>query len=583
MKRLIAALLCGLMLVTGCTTAPVEPTPDPVTKMTPGTYTSVGTGYKGDIKVDVTVTEDAITDITVVEHKESMGIGAEALNVLVDEYLKYQTTGVDTITGATVTSVALRMIVNDALKQAGADSKQFTGKVAVEAQDKTIDADVVVVGGGAAGMMSALYAAKQGLNVVLVEKSGIVGGASAMAGGGLSAVYTEEAREELKNRILVTGHNYAHVPTVELYTSFVADNTDWIMAEDGGNLAYAGENGSFKIDGGGAGMVVNAKANLEKAGVQVLTGTPAHELIVTDGVVTGVKANSVEFNYTINAKAVILATGGYAHNAEKCPDKYEGFIYAGHAGHDGDALDMVKVVDAATRNLELVNTQPNTMVMPTGAAQYTNFGSGAVYKMSGILINQDGVRFARESGADWELMQAMANNEITYLLMDQENFDAFNNGMIGRKLYSAEDVEKWISDDYNGHPFYKAASSLEELATKINVPAEALTATVAKYNEAVNTGAEDEFGRTLTTTIAEEGSYYAIELRVRYYTSLGGLCINDNMQVLNTAEEAISGLYAAGEVVGGIMGDLYVGGQTYNWAMTSGVQAGKAVTADLSK
>ena len=577
MKRLFVVLLCGLMMLAGCAAS------GPKTKMTPGTYTSEGTGYKGNIKIDVTVTEDAITDITVVEHKESMGIGEEALKVLVEDVLKYQTTGVDSISGATVTSAAFRMIVNDALKQAGADMDYFTSKVAVKAENKTMDADVVVVGGGAAGMMAALYAANEGLNVVLVEKSGIVGGASAMAGGGLSAVYTEEARENLKNNILVTGHNYAHVPTVELYTSFVAENTDWIMAEDGGNIAYSGSNGSFKIDGGGAGAMVNAKQNLDKLGVTVLTGTPAKELIVKEGAVVGVKAESVDAKYTINAKAVILASGGYAHNAEKCPDKYEGFIYAGNAGHDGDALDMVKVVDAATRNLELVNTQPNTMVLPNGAAQYTNFGSGAVYKMSGILINQDGVRFARESGKDWELMQEMAKNEITYLLMDQANFEAFNNGMIGRKLYSAEDVEKWISDDYNGHPFYKAGADLDELAAKLNVPADALKATVDKYNDAVVNGTEDEFGRSLTTTIDTTGNMYAIELRVRYYTSLGGLCIDENMQVLNNSEQPIAGLYAAGEVVGGIMGDLYVGGQTYNWAMTSGVQAGKVVSELLAK
>ena len=577
MKRLFVVLLCGLMMLAGCASS------GPKTKMTPGTYTSEGTGYKGNIKIDVTVTEDAITDITVVEHKESMGIGEEALKVLVEDVLKYQTTGVDSISGATVTSAAFRMIVNDALKQAGADMDYYTAKVNVKAENKTLDADVVVVGGGAAGMMSALYAANEGLNVVLVEKSGIVGGASAMAGGGLSAVYTEEARENLKNNILVTGHNYAHVPTVELYTSFVAENTDWIMAEDGGNIAYSGSNGSFKIDGGGAGAMVNAKQNLDKLGVTVLTGTPAKELIVKEGTVVGVKAESVDAKYTINAKAVILASGGYAHNAEKCPDKYEGFIYAGNAGHDGDALDMVKVVDAATRNLELVNTQPNTMVLPNGAAQYTNFGSGTVYKMSGILINQDGVRFARESGKDWELMQEMANNEITYLLMDQANFEAFNNGMIGRKLYSAEDVEKWISDDYNGHPFYKAGADLDELAAKLNVPADALKATVAKYNDAVVNGTEDEFGRALTTTIDTTGNMYAIELRVRYYTSLGGLCIDENMQVLNNSEQPIAGLYAAGEVVGGIMGDLYVGGQTYNWAMTSGVQAGKVVSELLAK
>ena len=76
---------------------------------------------------------------------------------------------------------------------------------------------------------------------------------------------------------------------------------------------------------------------------------------------------------------------------------------------------------------------------------------------------------------------------------------------------------------------------------------------------------------------------YAIELRVRYYTSLGGLCIDENMQVLNNSEQPIAGLYDAGEVVGGIIGDLYVGGQTYNWAMTSGVQAGKVVSELLTK
>ena len=577
MKRLVIFMLCGFMLLSGCTAS------NPKVSMTPGTYTSVGTGYKGDIKLDVTVTEDTITEIKVVESNESMGIGAEALDVLVEKAIKYQTAGIDSVTGATVTSFAFKKALKDALAQAGADMEKFDAEPVIELKDVTKDVDVVVVGGGAAGMMSALYAAKQGLNVVLLEKSGIVGGASAMAGGNLSPIYTEEEQETLKNKILTTGHNYSDVPTVELFTSFIGDNCDWILSEDGGNIPYVGKDGKYTIDGGGAGAMMKAKENLIKAGAEILTSTPATELIVTNGVVTGVKATGEEANYTINAKAVILATGGYAHNRDLVPEKYFEFIYAGHAGHDGDALEMVKAVDADTRNLQLINMQPNTMVLPNGAPQYTNFGSGTVYKMSGILINEKGVRFAAESGKDWELMQSMGENEITYLLMDQENFEAFNKGMIGRKLYSEKDVENWTAEDYNGNPFYKAASSLDELATKINVPADALKATVAKYNEAVNNGSEDEFGRALTTTIAEEGPYYALELRVRYYTSLGGLCINDDMQVLNSNDEAIPGLYAAGEIVGGVMGDLYVGGQTYLWAMTSGVQAGREVSEALAK
>lgn len=582
MKRLIVLLLCGLMMLTGCSNQPAASN-DSVTKMTLGTYTSTGTGYKGDIQLEVTVTEDEITDITVVESKESMGIGAEALKVLIEKVLQYQTVNVDSVTGATVTSYGFKAILKEALAEAGADMEKFNAEPEYVLEDVNKEVDVVVVGGGAAGMMSALYAAKSGLNVVLLEKSAIVGGASAMAGGNLSPIYTEEEQEALKNKILSTGHNYSHVPTVELFTSFIGTNSDWILSEEGGNIPYAGENGKYTIDGGGSGAMVAAKENLIEAGVEVLTSTPATELIVTDGTVTGVKASGEGVNYTINAKAVILATGGYAHNRDLVSDKYVEFIYAGNAGHDGDALKMVEAVDAATRNLELINMQPNTMVLPNGAAQYTNFGSGAVYKMSGILVNENGVRFAAESGKDWELMQAMGENEITYLLMDQENFEAFNKGMIDRKIFSSEDVEEWTSEEYNGNPIYKAASSLAELAEKLNLPADALEETVAKYNEAVNTGAEDEFGRALTMTIAEEGPYYALELRVRYYTSLGGLCINENMQVLNNSDTAVEGLYAAGEVVGGVMGDLYVGGQTYLWAMTSGVQAGKAVSEALMK
>ena len=161
MKRLIAALLCGLMLVTGCTTAPVEPTPDPVAKMTAGTYTSVGTGFKGDIKVDVTVTEDAITEITVVDAHETYGIGEAAMPVMIEEMLEHQTYNVDLVSGATVTSAGFRTAVKDALTQAGADMDKFgANPVEGEKTNETIDADIVVVGAGGSGMMAAYYAAK---------------------------------------------------------------------------------------------------------------------------------------------------------------------------------------------------------------------------------------------------------------------------------------------------------------------------------------------------------------------------------------------------------------------------------------
>lgn len=591
MKKLFALLLCGLMLLQGCSSNPTTKK-DPEIKMTPGTYTSVGTGFKGEIKVEVTVTEDEITDITVVEHKETNGIGSEALPVLVASTLKYQTIGVDTVAGATVTSAGFKTAVKAALTEAGADMDKFNAApLKAELKDETIDTDVVVVGGGAAGMMSALYIAKEGYNVVLLEKTPMVGGASAMAGGTLLATNSqwqkeagyEDSSEALKQRLLNIGHNKNHIPTLELFTSIIGPNFDWIVSEDGANMPYTheGTGASYSFSGSGSGAMLTLKEKVLEAGADILLSTQATELIVNEGIVTGVKATGEEASYTINAKKVILATGGYGHNRDIVPEEYFAFRYSGHSGHDGDALEMIKAVDGATRNLTWLNKQPNSMILPSGAPQYTNMGVNAVYKMSGILINENGERFACENGDTWELMLAMAENERQYLLMDQENYDAFNTAMA--RIYSLEDAEKWTSDDYNGQPFYKGADTLEELAEKLDVPYETLKETVAKYNEAVNTGAEDEYGRALTTTIAEEGRYYALEMSIRYSTSLGGICINENMQVLNTSDIAVDGLYAAGEVVGGVQGDLYLPSTTFTWAMTSGVEAGRVVSEALAQ
>lgn len=591
MKRLSALLLCGLMLLAGCSSSPT-PTADPETKMTPGTYSSVGTGFKGDIKLDVTVTEDAITEIKVVDHKETKGIGSEAVTILAEKMVEYQTTGVDLVAGATVTSAGFRTAVNEALAQAGADMGKFgAAPEKAELKEETLDTDVVVVGGGSSGMMAAQYLAKDGYKVILLEKTPMVGGASAMAGGTLSATNStwqkeagyEDSPEALKERLLAIGHNKNHLPTLELFTRIIGPNFDWIVDENGGNMPYKheGSGASYSFEGSGSGAMLKLKEIMLDAGAELLLNTQATELIVNEGSVVGVKATGEEANYTINAKAVILATGGYGHNQDIVPEEYFAFRYSGHSGHDGDALEMIKAVDGATRNLTWLNKQPNTMILPSGAPQYTNMGVGKAYNMSGILINEKGERFACENGDTWELMLAMEKNERQYLLMDQENYDAFNAAMAS--IYSAEDAAKWTADDYTGQPFYKGADTLEELAEKLDVPAEALKATVAKYNEAVTAGTEDEFGRQLTTTIAEEGRYYALEMSIRYSTSLGGICINDSMQVLNTSEEAVPGLYAAGEVVGGVQGDLYLPSSTFTWAMTSGVEAGRVVSEALAE
>ena len=146
-----------------------------------------------------------------------------------------------------------------------------------------------------------------------------------------------------------------------------------------------------------------------------------------------------------------------------------------------------------------------------------------------------------------------------------------------------EDVAEWLKDDYVGQPVLKTAATLEELAAKLNVPAEAVKAAAAKFNEVAATEGADEFGRTIKVAQSEEGPYYAMQMHIRYYASLGGLHVNDDMQVLNTNQEAIQNLYAAGEVIGGHQGDVYMGGCLFAYAICSGHNAGNAASTAIAK
>ena len=584
MKRLVAGFLAVLMVLVGCVAAGAE-------GMTPGTYTAEAEGFHGTIKLEVTVDAEAITGIEVVEHSETAGIGEAALPVLVESVLEHQTTGVDSVAGATVTSEAFKAALTDALTQAGADMDKMSQPVeADELEAVTMEADVVVVGAGAAGLSAGLKAAQDGKNVIILEKMGVIGGASAMAGSGTMATGStwqkedgyEDSPEQLVEDMMENGHNKNDRATVELFANTIGEAFDWLVDENGAAVPYQRSGKPTRTYSGvgrGAGVCQSLCDKFLAEGGTLLLNTPATALIINDGAVTGVMAEGEGKAYTINAKAVVLASGGYGANDELVPDEYKAFVYAGHTGAEGDAIAMVEPLDADLVNMDLINTQPNSMILPSGLGQYCNPGVSRAYAAGGFMVNQDGERFFNEQANAWDLMQAMKANDAQYLIMDQAAFDGFNAGMTGSKIYTMEDVETWLADDYEGQPVMKTAATLEELADKLGIPADALSASAQAFNEAAASGSADEFGRTPAAAQSEEGPYYALEMHIRYYASLGGLHINDGMQVLNTQQEAIPGLYAAGEVVGGLEGDVYMGGTLFGWAIASGYEAGIAAAA----
>ena len=614
MRTLLAGALTAAMLLSGCTAQPdasAQPsgstTPAPsetgsAAIFTPGTYEGTGKGYGGDIKVSVTVDETSITDIEVVEQTETEGVGGAALPTLVDKVLSAQSVNIDGVSGATYTSDGFLTAVREAITASGADPDalgqgQTGGDEAKETV--TMSTDVVVVGAGGAGLAAALTAAQNGADVVVLEKMAMVGGASSMAGGGTNATGSqwqqsygiEDSPEAYFMDIMENGHFFSDARTLWLYANTQGAAFDWLVAEDGAALPYVNSQPSpsaehtygrtFSPEGGGAGVVSALQQKVTDLGVEILLETPAQELMVTDGTVTGVKALAADGTpYEITANSVILATGGYGANTDMLPETVTSLPYAGAVSATGDGLNMATAIGADAINLDKVNIQPHSIILPDGRGQHTFQGCLAMYNKTGsILVSDQGVRFVNEQGSANDIKAGMEQNEHSYLIMDAASFETYAQTCIASHNFTQEQLDQWLEANGTSNPVFAHADSLEDLAAIVGIPSGALTETVERYNGFVSAGEETDFGRKVSTAMGD-GPYYAVEMNLRYYATLGGLHINDNMQVLDTDGQPIQGLYAAGEVVGGVVGDIYAPGSLFGWAMTSGHNAGLAVTGN---
>ena len=614
-RTLLAGALTAALLLSGCTAQPEasgqpsgSASPEPsetgsVTAVfTPGTYEGTGKGYGGDIKVSVTVDETTITDIEVVEQSETESVGGAALPTLVDKVLSAQSVNIDGVSGATYTSDGFLTAVREAITASGADPDSLGQGQTGESETKdtvTMSTDVVVVGAGGAGLTAALTAVQNGADVVVLEKMAMVGGASAMAGGGTNATGSQwqqsygikDSPEAYFMDIMKNGHFFSDARTLWLYANTQGAAFDWLVAEDGAALPYKNTEPSpsaehsygrtFSPDGGGAGVISALQEKLAGLGVEIMTETPAQELMVTDGTVTGVKALAADGTpYEITANSVILATGGYGANTDMLPESVTSLPYAGAVSATGDGLNMATAIGADSFNLDKVNIQPHSIVLPDGRGQHTFQGCLAMYNKTGsVLVSDQGVRFVNEQGSANDIKAGMEQNQHSYLIMDAASFETYAQTCIASHNFTQEQLDEWLEANGTSTPVFAHADTLEDLAAIVNIPAGALTDTVERYNGFVAAGEDADFGRKVTTAMGD-GPYYAVEMNLRYYATLGGLRINNSMQVLDTDGQPIQGLYAAGEVVGGVVGDIYATGSLFGWAMTSGHNAGLAVTGN---
>ena len=575
-----------------------------------GDFTATAKGFGGDVSVTLTLTDSVITGCTAEGKDETQGVGSEAIAKMPGAIAESGSIAVDGVSGATITSTAIQEAAAAALTAAGLNPEDY--KTAVEktgsAEDSTVEADIVVVGAGGAGMTAAITAAGEGKSVVILESQSMVGGNSVRATGGMNAgktVYQDEnefgesagvektlktAAEKYADNETITAlaktvseqwAEYQKNPTgyfdsvelmeldtmiggkgindpalVETLCANSADAIDWLdehgitlhnVSSFGGasvKRIHRPVNDEGKVVSVGSYMIPLLEENCKKAGVQILLNTTANEILTdANGAAVGVKATgSTGETVTVNAKAVVLTTGGFGANLDmvvKYKPELKGFMTTNASGIQGQGIEMAEAIGAATVDMDQIQIHPtveaNTAALITEGLR----GDGA------ILINAEGKRFIDEVGTRDVVSAAeiAQTGSYSWLVVDQAMAD------------NSSVIQGYIKKGYT-----VTGATYEELAKAMGVDGAALTETMDNWNGYVEAKNDPDFGRTSFANPLNTAPYYAIKVTAGVHHTMGGLKINPNTEVLNENGEVIPGLFAAGEVTGGVHGANRLGG-----------------------
>ena len=575
-----------------------------------GDFTATAKGFGGDVSVTLTLTDGVITGCTAEGKDETQGVGSEAIAKMPGAIAESGSIAVDGVSGATVTSTAIQEAAAAALTAAGLNPEDY--KTAVEktgsAEDSTVEADIVVVGAGGAGMTAAITAAGEGKSVVILESQSMVGGNSVRATGGMNAgktVYQDEnefgesagvektlktAAEKYADNETITAlaktvseqwAAYQANPTgyfdsvelmeldtmiggkgindpalVETLCANSADAIDWLdehgitlhnVSSFGGasvKRIHRPVNDEGKVVSVGSYMIPLLQENCEKAGVKMMLDTTATEILTdANGAAVGVKATGASGEtVTVNAKAVVLATGGFGANLDmvvKYKPELKGFMTTNAAGIQGQGIEMAEAIGAATVDMDQIQIHPtveaNTAALITEGLR----GDGAV------LINAEGKRFIDEVGTRDVVSAAeiAQTGSYSWLVVDQAMAD------------NSSVIQGYIKKGYT-----VTGATYEELAKAMGVDGAALAETMNNWNGYVEAKNDPDFGRTSFANPLNTAPYYAVKVTAGVHHTMGGLKINPNTEVLNENGEVIPGLFAAGEVTGGVHGANRLGG-----------------------
>ena len=606
-KNVLASLLlAGAMFLTACGGSASSTS---AAGGVSGSFTGTAKGM-GDVSVTLTLTDNVITDCTAKGDEETPGIGSVVIEQFPGEVVEGNTINLDSISGATITSNAFVEAAKAALTEAGLNPDDYMAKADKTANGETVsyDADVVVIGAGGAGMTAAMTAADAGQKVVILESQAMVGGNSARATGGMNAaktVYQDENEFDqaagVEKTLATAAEKYADNETITALAKTVseqwaayqanptgyfdsvelmeldtmvggkgindpelvktlcegtADAIDW-LDENGITLhnvsSFGGAsvkrihrpvNEEGKVVSVGAYMIPLLQENCEKRGIDIVLNTTV-DTVLTDanGAAVGVSGTDKDGNtVVVNAKSVILATGGFGANLDMVTQykpELAGFMTTNAAGAQGQGIEMATAIGAGTVDMDQIQIHPtveaNTAALITEGLR----GDGA------ILVNANGERFVDEVGTRDVVSAAEIAQPGSYswLIVDQAMADA------------SSVIQGYIKKGYT-----KTGATYEELAKELDVDPAAFANTMETWNGYVEAKNDPDFGRTSFANPLNNGPYYAIKVTAGVHHTMGGVTINSATEVLKEDGTVIPGLFAAGEVTGGVHGANRLGG-----------------------
>jgi len=578
MKRIficLAMLLCALCACTREDPVPAEPV------MQDGVWTGTGEGRSGTILVRITVQDNKITDIVVVSQSES-SFAQNAINEMVARALQKQALlnpEVDAISGATLTSNGVIDAVNMAINAAMGQSD--SGK----ALYKDGSCDIVVIGAGGAGLTAAVEAASGGkLKIIVLEKQGILGGNTNYSTGGINAAGTEAQEAlgikdspDLFYEDTMRGGKQKNIPSlVRSLVDHAAATISWLTSL-GADLSDVGLMGGSSVKrthrpkGGtaiGPHLMKVLKEASSKSNIEIRTSNKVVGLLSSSGTVTGVKVQNADGStYSLHAKAVVIATGGFGANLQMVTSyqpSLAGFATLNHPGATGDAFSWLASVGGSTIQMEYIQ------IHPTAEAENHILITEAVRGNGAILVNHAGKRFVNE-------MDTRDAVSAAILVQDKgEAFLLFDNA-VRSSLASIE--------TYANQHLMAEGADIASLAQKASLPSEALSSTLERYNSFQKAGVDEDFGRSGTemTAALETPPFYAIRVKPAIHHTMGGIKVDADMHVLRADDIPVPGLFAAGEVTGGIHGANRLGGNGVADIVVNGKIAGHGAAEYASK